>query len=320
MAEHSQIEWTDATWNPTSGCTRVSPGCAHCYIERTPPFRIEGRRFTHGADGATTGVRLHPDRLEQPLRWRKPRRVFVNSLSDLFHEDVPDEFVTSVFDMMSLAPQHVFQVLTKRPERAREFLQGWYDCDHGGSLVARCRYCEPLPNVWLGVSIENARYTWRADVLREIPAAVRFISAEPLLGSLFVPGSSAAVADTALTVGQAAPRATASAPPVLSETVGERQGRQPGTKTSLSLEAIDWVIVGGESGPGARPMKLVWVDDILANAREHCVAPFVKQLGAVWAKHVRAEYGLHADAKGGDWQHWPERLRVREFPASVVPA
>lgn len=262
---------------------------------------MEGRRFELVDGEATTGVRLHPERLAQPLRWRKPRRVFVNSLSDLFHEEVPDDFIAQVFDTMRLAPQHFFQVLTKRPERAAELVPELYD--YAGRYEIR-DYADDgvaLPNVWLGVSIENARFTWRADVLRQIPAAVRFVSAEPLLGTLF--------------------------PETSGSTAGEGAGRvgRPGDETEprrrpLDLTAIDWVIVGGESGPGSRPMRLEWADQIIANAREHCVAPFVKQLGSVWAKQVRAEYGMRPDSKGGDWQHWPERLRIREFPARLVVA
>jgi protein gp37 len=124
VSDNSAIQWTDATWNPTTGCTKVSPGCAHCYIERTPAFRINGRKFVNGA----TDLRLHADRLEQPLHWRKPRRVFVNSLSDLFHDDVPDAFIDQVFAVMALCPQHTFQVLTKRPERMRSRTSGSRCC------------------------------------------------------------------------------------------------------------------------------------------------------------------------------------------------
>lgn len=289
MSGQSAIEWTDATWNPVTGCTRVSPGCAHCYIERTPPFRMEGRHFTHGADGATTGVRLHPDRLEQPLHWRKPRRVFVNSLSDLFHEDIPDHFIADVFDTMRQAPQHVFQVLTKRPERARD----WY-MRYAAAFERFVDGAWPLPNLWLGVSIENARHTWRADVLREIPTAVRFISAEPLLGSLFEK-----------------PRITRKLGWDDGDLDPIRSGHRP-----LDLTGIDWCIVGGESGPGARPMHPDWARQIRDACRGEDVAPFVKQLGSVWAKQHSAR-GLDcgpADSKGGDWDHWPPDLRVRDFP------
>ena len=159
MADGSAIEWTDATWNPVTGCTKISPGCRFCYAERLTA------RFGRGP---FTQIRLHSDRLELPLRWREPRRIFVNSMSDLFHERVPDEFIERVIGVARLASQHVFQILTKRADRLKDWCAG----------VA-------LPvNVWLGVSVESARYLWRADRLRGVDAAVRFISAEPLLGSL----------------------------------------------------------------------------------------------------------------------------------------
>lgn len=165
MAAHSKIEWTEATWNPVTGCSKVSPGCAHCYAEAfAERFRgVPGHPYEQGFD-----VKLWPQRLELPLRWAKPRRIFVNSMSDLFHPDVPDEFIENVFDTMSRAEHHQFQVLTKRPERA---------CKMIGRL--------PWPqNVWMGVSVENQHWTVRIDALRKVPAAVRFLSCEPLLGSL----------------------------------------------------------------------------------------------------------------------------------------
>jgi protein gp37 len=162
MALDSAIEWTDATWNPVTGCTKVSPGCKFCYAERlTERF---GRQLF-------TDIRLHPERLSLPLRWRAARRIFVNSMSDLFHEKVPDAFISAVFGVMAQAPQHVFQVLTKRPERLVE----WHDSV----------WCCPIPaHVWLGVSVESAAYLWRVDRLREVDVTVRFVSAEPLLGPL----------------------------------------------------------------------------------------------------------------------------------------
>lgn len=237
MADHSAIEWTETTWNPVTGCTKVSPGCAHCYIERTMPFRMKGRRFVKGA----TGLILHEDRLEQPARWRDPRLVFVNSLSDLFHDEIPDAFRRRVFDAMAATPRHTYQVLTKRPEEARSFLGSYYDrvSVHGSSTD------EPLPNVWLGVSIESSRYTWRADVLRATPAAVRFISAEPLLGSLF----------------------------------SKARNMQ-----SLQLEKIDWLIAGGESGPGYRTVSLEWLRELRDACGREGVAFFFKQWGGKTAK------------------------------------
>ena len=163
MAEFSAIEWTDATWNPVTGCTKVSPGCKFCYAERLTE-RFGQLRFSD--------IRLHPDRLDLPLRWKAPRRIFVNSMSDLFHENIPARFINHVFDTMRSARQHVFQVLTKRPDRLLEWQRsGTWPLD--------------IPqNVWLGVSVESANYLWRVDRLREVEVQIRFISAEPLLGSL----------------------------------------------------------------------------------------------------------------------------------------
>ncbi len=233
------IEWATDTWNPTTGCTRVSPGCAHCYIERTPPFRTTRRRFERVGDEETTGVRLHPERLDQPLRWRRPRLVFVNSLSDLFHNEISDAFRREIFNVMAEARQHSFQVLTKRPLEAASFLDLYYDRQQRSADRA-------LPNVWIGVSIENARYTWRADVLRKMPAAVRFISAEPLLGSVF-----------------------------------ERRGVR---HRPLDLAGIDWVIAGGESGPNYRPVKIEWVREARDACISASVPFFFKQWGGRVAK------------------------------------
>jgi protein gp37 len=165
MADRSAIEWTEATWNPVTGCSKVSPGCAHCYAETfAERWRgVLGHPYEQGFD-----LRLWPERLDVPLRWRRPRVIFVNSMSDLFHEDIPDEYVARVFDVMARADWHVFQVLTKRHER----------------LAALAPELPWPSNVWMGVSIENRRFVHRADFLREVPAAVRFISAEPLLGPL----------------------------------------------------------------------------------------------------------------------------------------
>jgi protein gp37 len=165
MADNSAIEWTEATWNPVTGCDRISPGCAHCYA-RTFAERwrgVPGHAYEQGFD-----MRLWPERIDQPLKWKRPRQIFVNSMSDLFHPEVPDEFIAEVFATMVEADWHVFQILTKRPERLLELADElpW------------------PPHIWMGVSIENRRFVHRADVLREVPAAIRFISAEPLLGPL----------------------------------------------------------------------------------------------------------------------------------------
>jgi protein gp37 len=223
MADGSAIEWTEATWNPVTGCSKVSPGCAHCYAEALSlRFGRSRKRWTPA--NAVENVALHPERLEQPFRWRRSRMIFVNSMSDLFHELVPLEFVQAVFDVMRAADRHTFQVLTKRPEVA----------------LARATDLPWPPNVWLGVSIENSRFTKRADVLRDVPAAVRFISAEPLLASLFESGA---------------------------------------RKRPLDLTAIDWLIAGGESGPHYRPVRVEWVRELREACVRHGVAFFFKQWG-----------------------------------------
>jgi len=212
MAEHTAIEWTDSTWNPVTGCTKVSPGCKYCYAERlTERF---GRRFTE--------IRLHPERLSLPTRWRRPRRIFVNSMSDLFHEQIPESIIKQVFAVMAEAHWHTFQVLTKRAERLAE---------------VGARLAWPA-NVWQGVSIESAVYVWRIRHLRHVPAAVRFLSVEPLLGPI----------------------------------------------PHLPLDGIDWVIVGGESGPRRRPLDPAWVREIRDQCRAAGIPFFFKQWGGATPK------------------------------------
>ncbi len=231
MGDRTAIEWTEATWNPVTGCSKVSPGCAHCYAE-TLSLRFGRSALPWTPANAVENVKLHPERLEQPIKWRTARVVFVNSMSDLFHENVPAEFVDATIAVMERASQHTYQVLTKRPERALELLS---------SGAAR-----PLPShVWIGVSIENSRFNWRADVLRQIPACVRFISAEPLLGSLFEEG----------------PR-----------------------RTPLNLDGVSWVIVGGESGPRARTMDVEWAREVRDACATADVPFFFKQWGGRTAK------------------------------------
>jgi len=267
MAEHSLIEWTDATWNPVTGCSVVSPGCTNCYA-----MRLAGTRLAHHPSRAgltrdskagpvwTGEVRLNEAWLTQPLRWRRPRRIFVCAHGDLFHEAVPDAWIDKVFAVMALAPQHVFQVLTKRPERMRDYLSTragdwttvWPDANPPGSLPisrhkqrlamrgagwpdAKIRPSFPLPNVWPGTSVERQQEAdERIPHLLATPAAVRWVSAEPLLGPL------------------------------------------DGTKW---LHRLDWVVAGGESGPGSRPMHPDW----LRSLRDQCIAAgvplFFKQWG-----------------------------------------
>jgi len=320
----SNIEWTDETWNPVTGCTKVSAGCKNCYAEALAPRVFAGQVMCQGAGGKAyfdsiadardatgafneweprrfTDVRWHHDRLDKPLRWRKPRRVFVNSMSDLFHEDVPDDFIEEVFARMAIAPKHTFQILTKRPRRMREFLAS---PDYGVVRKRRHRINQkanacseppdhdwawnagwPLPNVWLGVSCEDqAAANERIPILLDTPAAVRFVSAEPLLGPIdFVRCAAIETSD-----------------------VGAHG-------------FVDWVIVGGESGPKARPCDVSWIRSIVEQCREAEVACFVKQLG-------RRPYdpailnGAHwetRDKKGGRPSEWPEDLRVREWPTAT---
>jgi protein gp37 len=214
MGDQSAIQWTDATWNPVTGCTKVSPGCKNCYAERLAS-RLQAMgnpRYTNGFD-----LTLHPDQLTLPLRWREPRRIFVNSMSDLFHEDVPEEFIRRAFEVMGEARWHIFQVLTKRSRRLAE-------------LAPRLPWSA---NVWQGVSVENARYSSRVADLVKVPAVVRFLSVEPLLGAI----------------------------------------------PELPLDGVQWVIVGGESGPGHRPVREEWVRDIREQCGRAGVAFFFKQWG-----------------------------------------
>lgn len=308
------IQWTDETWNPVTGCTKVSAGCKNCYAERLAPRvfagqvvdrvlsdRVDGGGVVEKGPRRFTDVRTHPDRLAQPLRWRKPRRVFVNSMSDLFHEDVPDEFIDRVFAVMALAPQHWFQVLTKRPERMlrwfgpvggvtrRDFVRS----QEGRRLnVSRLPPREwPLPNVWIGVSCEDqGAADARIPLLLDTPAAVRFVSAEPLLGPIEF-------------------EMVASVP-----VPGGRMGWDVLDRESKHL---DWIIVGGESGPKARPCDVAWIRSIVQQCRSAGVACFVKQLGADWVADGMFDRGLRdamTDRKGGDPSEWPDDLRVREFP------
>jgi protein gp37 len=241
MASRSSIEWTECTWNPLTGCTKVSPGCHHCYAER-----MSKRLKAMGQPNYQAGFRLalHPQVVKLPLEWPKPQTVFVNSMSDLFHEGVRESFIQSVFGTMRQAAWHRFQVLTKRSRRLVE-------------LDPRLDWAS---NIWMGVSVESDDYVFRADHLRATAAQVKFLSLEPLLGPL----------------------------------------------PSLELAGIDWVIVGGESGPGARPMDLGWVRDI----RDHCLRAgvpfFLKQLGGYPGKRG----GDEAVLDGTTWAQMPSRTDV----------
>ena len=241
------IEWTDTTWNPVAGCTIVSPGCSNCYAMRMAA-RLQAMGLAKysettrqsGSRSVWTG-RINLDRraLEGPLRWRRPRRVFVNSMSDLFHESVPEDFIREVWDVMRNATQHEFQILTKRPERA-------------ANLLSRSKF-SLIPNAWLGTSVETADFLHRIESLRHANAAIRFLSIEPLLGP-----------------------------------VGK-----------LDLTDIHWVIVGGESGPKARPMRRDWVDEIHDQCINQGVAFFFKQWGGTNKKRSGRMY------RGRTWDDFP---------------
>lgn len=285
----SSIEWTDATWNPVTGCTRASDGCDLCYaVAMTRRLAAMGQEKYQGlikpGKGHFNGVtKVHPGALSQPIERSKRTTYFVNSMSDLFHPGVPFEFTAAVFGVMAATPHHTYQVLTKRPEIAAEFFE-WLGGEPGPTCAeAVSRETEgalavepadeswPLTNVWIGTSVEDDRVAHRIDELRRVPASVRFLSCEPLIGGLDLHGN---------------------------------------------LHDIDWVIVGGESGPGARPMRAEWAKSIQAACTDADVAYFFKQTGRVLAR----ELGL-GDVKGSDETAWPEDfapIGAREMPDSVL--
>jgi protein gp37 len=262
VSEHSAIEWTDATWNPATGCTKVSPGCEHCYAETfAERWRgVAGHPYEQGFD-----VRLWPARLALPLRWRTPRRIFVNSMSDLFHPSVPDEFIAAVIATIAAAHWHTFQVLTKRHGRMRALFTSphFHDlvrdhADYAGWYAARDR-AWPLGNLWLGVSAETQQWAdIRVPALLATPAAVRFVSAEPLLGPIDV-GRYLGIEWSEI------------AGEWLPEMFATLRGDRPG---------IDWVITGGESGPRARPMHPGWPGSLRDQCATAAVTFFFKQWGA----------------------------------------
>jgi protein gp37 len=238
MAATTSIEWTDATWNPVTGCTKISAGCDHCYAERfSERFRgVPGHAFENGFD-----LTLRPERVEQPLKWSQPRMIFVNSMSDLFHKKIPEAFIARVFDTMERAHWHTFQVLTKRSSLMRDFLRRRYGHERGPS------------HIWFGVSVEDHTALSRVRHLQAAPAGVRFLSIEPLIRPVGI----------------------------------------------LDLRDIDWVIVGGESGPRARPMDPAWVSDIRDQCIAASVAFFFKQWGGLRAKSGGRELD------GREWNEFP---------------
>jgi protein gp37 len=240
MGDKSAIEWTEATWNPITGCTKISPGCNHCYAERLAlRLRKMGNpRYTNGFD-----VTLHEDQITLPQRWARPRKIFVNSMSYLYHETVPDEFIRRVFRTMNRSPRHQFQILTKRAER----------------LAAISPTLEWTANIWQGVSVEDADHTFRVEYLKKVPAAVRFLSVEPLLGPI----------------------------------------------SALPLDDIDWVIVGGESGPGYRPVEADWVRQV----RDQCLRANVPFFFKQWGGKTSKSGGNELDG-----------VRWIEYPVTLHPA
>jgi len=269
----TSIEWTDCAWPIVTGCTRVSEGCRHCYSERLTATRLKNvpaykglATMKHGDPRWTGEIRLNKKVLEDPLHWKKPRRIFVSQMSDLFHEAIPDEFILDIVRVMAAAHWHTYQILTKRPERMHALLVGWYE-----KSIA-------LPNLWLGVSCEDQPTAdERIPLLLQTPAAVRFVSVEPMLGPIDLQISAFNGADSILFL------------------------------SCQSLEGLHWVIVGGESGPGARPMQEEWARSVMQQCKAGGVPFFMKQGSkANWP-----------DFK--NFESFPKDLQIREFPRGAPP-
>lgn len=317
MAQDSKIQWTEQTWNPVSGCTKISTGCKNCYAETIANRFWKDRKFTD--------VQTHSHKLIEPIKRKKPTTYFVNSMSDLFHEDVPFEFIDQVFAVVASTPQHTYQVLTKRPERMLEYFQRllngtsdpnpdiWDEArkpiwsatkgharEYIGVMSAYVKF--PLKNVWLGVSAEDQdQANNRGSILFQVPAKVRFFSLEPLLGSIDL----TLVPDAITTINQG----------VYSQSSDSWLGHE-------WTFAFDWVIIGGESGQNARPCHLTWIRSLVQQCKDANTACFVKQLGSnfrsvnpesetVCPPLVRWQF---CDTKGGDITEWPSDLQVRQFP------
>lgn len=316
MADGTKIEWTAATWNPIRArnpfgkigwhCVHASEGCRNCYAEAMN--RRLGTGLPYAAQSAKdVTIFLDEEMLTRPLRWKAPRKIFVGSMTDLFGEFVPDAMIDKVFAVMALAPQHIFQVLTKRAARMREYLSH-ADCAH--RLQSTKWFVEsppriksmmpwPLPNLWLGVSAEDqANADARIPDLLATPAAKRFVSAEPMIGPIrldYLARSDGAIVDA-----------------LHGETFYPGAG-SINSETYRGKPRLDWLIVGGESGPHARPFDTAWARGLLDQCRDAGIACFVKQLGA----HViqGGARRTKRDRKGGDMSEWPHEIRVREFPA-----
>jgi protein gp37 len=287
------IEWTDKVWNPVTGCTKVSQGCKNCYAE-TIAGRFWAKQYPKNEDGSDrqfTNVRLHPERLDQPLKWKKPQKVFVNSMSDLFHKNVPFEFIAYVYGFMAVCPQHTFQVLTKRPERMLEFYE-W----------SRSRYTwveQPLDNVWVGVSVEDQANDWRIEYLLDTPAAVRFVSYEPALGPLDLNVKHALPCPCCKDTGWGKYRVRdlitgrseiASGYDAVCDDCGA---------SGVGAPRVDWVIAGCESGPKARPAELDWFRSLRDQCQAAGVPFFLKQM------MVDGKMKKYPELDGKTWKEFP---------------
>lgn len=319
MSDKTAIEWTDATWNPVHGCSKVSAGCTNCYAEKVS-HRFGFTSKPWNATYASENVKLHPERLDQPLRWKQPRRIFVNSMSDLFHEQVPFDFIDQVFAVMALSPRHTFQILTKRPSRMLEYFDsyngyteklgcitpymeqyGWQSREDLMTIGAPAGSSYPndtpwpLPNVWLGVSVENQQAAdERIPFLLQTPAAVRFLSCEPLLGAVEISNFL-----------------------VCEQYAGEWKEPRKGTVGGKPYQVarirprVDWVIAGGESGPNARPMHPDWARSLRDQCVDAGVPFFFKQFGE-WAPgsnfvgHIHSgkshDFGQNLDDNNSVWR------------------
>lgn len=361
MTDSTGIQWTDATWNPVTGCTKVSAGCKHCYAKHQAWPRLTASKGTVYSGRPFENLRCHPERLDQPLRWRKPRRVFVNSMSDLFHEDVPFGFIADTFAVMSVTTRHTYQVLTKRPERMRQFfdwvaddedridplrvVQPWVPARGGRGGYDNCGPAWPPENVWLGVSVEDqATADERIPVLLDTPAAVRWVSYEPALGPVdWLPWLRPVPMCEHANHDQARGDACCQHPSGLTA-----ECCNPCPVVGHQWGGLNWIVVGGESGPKARPCDVRWARATVEQCTAAGVPVFVKQLGAHvvasyydeqlqewydengwewpepynWPDMGRFEPGPnsmvrieHRSRKGADMDEWPADMRVREYPA-----
>lgn len=291
---NTSIEWTDATWNPVRGCSRISPGCKNCYAERVAarfsdpgaPFHLFAERMPSPHWTGKTG--LVEKHINDPLHWKQPRRIFVNSMSDLFHEGIPFEVIDQVFTVMVAANLHTYQILTKRADRMFEYFRsGRHDNGHGPD---RANY-HLDQNIWLGVSVENQEYAdARIPLLLQTPAAIRFVSYEPALGPVDFRN-------------------------LCGNTVNALDGIDFDIISGPQIAALNQIIVGGESGPGARPFHLEWMRSTVQQGAASRVAIFCKQIGSnpYWNGYPLGRADRH-DKKGGDMEFWPHDLRVRQYP------